>query len=293
MVRVTASRYFPQMTVYAVGDLQGCLSPLERLLERVRFDPGQDTLWLVGDLVNRGPDSGPCLRYVRDLGTAAITVLGNHDLHLLATAAGLRQPRPRDTLAQVLRRPDSDELLDWLAARPLMHHDEALGWTMVHAGIPPDWDLDQARIEARAIEQVLRSPASRNAFLEQMYGNLPNRWSAELEGVERLRYAVNALTRMRFIREDGSLELDESGPPDSVSGGLKPWFDVSNRRTRGNPILFGHWSALGLKLGPDWLSLDTGCVWGRQLTLVRLAPSDPSDVMIWQESCGGASPTRR
>lgn len=274
------------MTVYAVGDLQGCLSPLERLLERVRFDPSEDTLWLVGDLVNRGPDSGPCLRYVRDLGAAAITVLGNHDLHLLASAAGLRQPRPRDTLAQVLLRPDASELLKWLAGRPLIHHDEALDWTLVHAGIPPDWNLDQALHEARAVEQILRNPASRDAFLEQMYGDMPDRWSADLEGVERWRYTVNALTRMRFIRKDGSLDLSENGPPDSVSGGLKPWFNVGHRRTRGRSIVFGHWSALGFNRGSDWLALDTGCVWDRQLTLVRLPAAGSTDPLLtWQESC--------
>lgn len=282
------------MTIYAVGDLQGCLSPLERLLERARFDPAKDTLWLVGDLVNRGPDSGPCLRYVRDLGNAAITVLGNHDLHLLATAAGLRQPKPRDTLDQVLQRPDSDELLAWLAERPLIHHDAPLGWTLVHAGIPPDWNLAQALAEARAVEQVLRNPASREAFLEQMYGDTPDRWSADLHGVERLRYTVNALTRMRFIRKDGSLDLDESGPPDSVLGQLTPWFEVGHRRTRGRPIVFGHWSALGFNRGRDWLALDTGCVWGRQLTLVQLAPIGSADPLVaWQESCRSTSSARR
>lgn len=273
------------MAVYAVGDLQGCLAPLERLLEHVRFDPAQDRLWLVGDLVNRGPDSGNCLRYVLDLGSAAVTVLGNHDLHLLATAAGLRQPRPKDTLQDVLQRPDAGELLEWLAARPLMHHDATLGWTLVHAGIPPQWDLEQARTEARAVEQVLQAPKRRDEFLARMYGNSPERWNDTLKGVERLRYTVNALTRMRFIRKDGGLDLEESGPPGSVPSRLSPWFDVGKRRMAGQPIVFGHWSALGYRRGNDWLSLDSGCVWGRDLTLVRMDPAAPEERILWQQPC--------
>lgn len=273
------------MAVYAVGDLQGCLAPLERLLEDVRFDPAQDRLWLVGDLVNRGPDSGNCLRYVHHLGSAAVTVLGNHDLHLLATAAGLRQPRPKDTLQDVLQRPDAGELLEWLAARPLMHHDATLGWTLVHAGIPPQWDLEQARTEARAVEQVLQAPKRRDEFLARMYGNSPERWNDTLKGVERLRYTVNALTRMRFIRKDGGLDLEESGPPGSVPSRLSPWFDVRKRRMAGQPIVFGHWSALGYRRGNDWLSLDSGCVWGRDLTLVRLDPAAPEERILWQQRC--------
>ena len=273
------------MAVFAVGDLQGCLAPLERLLESARFDPARDRLWLVGDLVNRGPDSGNCLRYVHDLGSAAVTVLGNHDLHLLATAAGLRQPRPKDTLAEVLQRPDAEELLEWLAARPLVHHDAALGWTLVHAGIPPQWDLERACTEARAVEQVLQDPQRRNEFLARMYGNSPERWDDSLKGVDRMRYTVNALTRMRFIRKDGGLDLEESGPPGSVLSRLSPWFEVRKRRMGGQPIVFGHWSALGYRRGTDWLSLDSGCVWGRDLTLVRLDPARPGERTLWQQPC--------
>jgi len=273
------------MAVYAVGDLQGCLAPLQRLLERARFDPARDRLWLVGDLVNRGPDSGNCLRYVHDLGSAAVTVLGNHDLHLLATGAGLRQPRPKDTLAEVLQRPDAEELLEWLAARPLVHHDAALGWTLVHAGIPPQWDLERACTEARAVEQVLQDPQRRNEFLARMYGNSPERWDDTLKGVDRLRYTVNALTRMRFIRKDGGLDLEESGPPGSVPSRLSPWFEVRKRRMGGQAIVFGHWSALGYRRGTDWLSLDSGCVWGRDLTLVRLDPATPDQRTLWQQPC--------
>ncbi|MFO8005819.1 symmetrical bis(5'-nucleosyl)-tetraphosphatase [Thioalkalivibrio sp.] len=273
------------MAIYAVGDLQGCLAPLERLLERVRFDPAEDRLWLVGDLVNRGPASGNCLRYVHDLGSAAVTVLGNHDLHLLATAAGLRPPRPRDTLKDVLQRPDAEELLEWLAARPLIHHDTTLGWTLVHAGIPPQWHLEQACTEARAVEQVLQAPQRRDEFLARMYGDTPDRWDDALKGMDRLRYTVNALTRMRFIRRDGGLDLKESGPPGSVPSRLSPWFEVGKRRMGGQPIVFGHWSALGYRRGADWLSLDSGCVWGRDLTLARLDPAAPDEPTLWQQPC--------
>jgi bis(5'-nucleosyl)-tetraphosphatase (symmetrical) len=274
------------MAIYAVGDLQGCLTPLQRLLDRVRFDPARDRLWLVGDLVNRGPHSGACLRFVRDLGPAAVTVLGNHDLHLLATAAGLRPPRPKDTLTEVLRRPDAGELLEWLAQRPLMHHDPEIGWTLVHAGIPPQWHLAKAAAEARALEAVLRAPALRRDFLEEMYGDHPDRWDEGLTGIDRLRYTVNALTRMRFIRHDGGLDLFESGPPSPHTTGITPWFQVPGRATRGHPIAFGHWSALGFRRGPDWLSLDSGCVWGRDLTMVRLEPSGSIASPVWHQPCG-------
>jgi bis(5'-nucleosyl)-tetraphosphatase (symmetrical) len=273
------------MAVYAIGDLQGCVTPFERLLERVRFDPARDRLWLVGDLVNRGPQSGDCLRLVHDLGEAAITVLGNHDLHLLASAAGVRPLRPKDTLKQVLDRPDAGELLNWLAARPLLHHDAGLGWTLVHAGIPPAWDLHTARQEAHAVERVLRDPVDLKAFLQEMYGNNPAYWHDGLKGMDRLRFTVNALTRMRFLDADGGLDLDESGPPEEAPTQLTPWFEVADRRMAAQRIAFGHWSALGYRHGPDWLSLDSGCVWGRKLTMVRLDARFPDDLTAWQEPC--------
>jgi len=273
------------MAVYAIGDLQGCLAPFERLLERVRFDPSHDRLWLVGDLVNRGPDSAACLRLVRDLGTTAITVLGNHDLHLLATAAGIRPLRTKDTLKQVLDQPDAGEMLDWLASRPLIHHDTELGWTLVHAGVPPAWNLVTAQREARAVEQVLQDGSRRKAFLKEMYGDTPARWSDSLQGTDRLRYTVNALTRMRFIRRDGGLDLQESGPPSGAPSRLTPWFKIPGRLMSGKPIAFGHWSALGYSRGRDWLSLDSGCVWGRKLTMVRLDDATPEQMRAWQKNC--------
>lgn len=281
------------MAIFAVGDLQGCLDPLLRLLDKVAFDPAQDRLWLVGDLVNRGPQSLECLREVRRLGDAAITVLGNHDLHLLATAAGVRPQRPKDTLSPILQSHDAEELLDWLARRPLLHHDARIGWTLVHAGIPPEWTLETAREEAAAVHLTLYDPVTRIPLLRQMYADEPDSWSPQLKGVERLRYAINALTRMRFLTRDGRLEFMEKRPPEAVGSSLRPWFEAPKRKMRGHKIVFGHWSALGLRNGPDWLSLDSGCVWGRKLTMVRLEPapdlsSHPIKLKqknVWKVSC--------
>lgn len=273
------------MAVYAVGDLQGCLRPLDALLERVSFDPARDQLWLVGDLVNRGPDSLGCLRRVKALGDAAVTVLGNHDLHLLATAAGLRSVRSRDTLDAVLAAPEAAEYLEWLAHRPLLYTDDELGWTLVHAGLPPAWTLQRAHAEARRVEALLRDSAQRKDFLAQMYGNQPNVWSERLRGVERARYCVNALTRMRYLEQSEALDFSESGPPEAAPRRLQPWFQVPWRRSRGLPLVFGHWSALGFRQGPDWLSLDSGCVWGRSLTMVQLTRGLDAELKVWQEPC--------
>ncbi|WP_019024946.1 MULTISPECIES: symmetrical bis(5'-nucleosyl)-tetraphosphatase [unclassified Thioalkalivibrio] len=275
------------MALYAVGDLQGCLDPLERLLEQVRFDPATDHLWLVGDLVNRGPDSLGCLRRVRALGDAATTVLGNHDLHLLATAEGVRTPGNKDTLRPVLDAPDAAELLEWLAQRPLLHTDPAAGWTLVHAGIPPDWDLETAQIEARRVEAELRDPARRHALFEVMYGDEPTHWDPELAGYDRLRYTINSFTRMRYLMPDGGLEFSGNGPPEDAPATLTPWFAWPGRPSRGLSLVFGHWAALGHRRGPDWLSLDSGCVWGREMTIARLDETrDPYQIRIWQAACG-------
>lgn len=273
------------MAIYAVGDLQGCLHPLLRLLEKIRFDPVQDRLWLVGDLVNRGPHSGECLRFLKDLGPAAISVLGNHDLHLIATAAGIRPARPRDTLEPLLQRADRDELLDWLVQRPLLHHDAATGWTLVHAGIPPQWDLAHACAATARVEAMLRDPAQRAFFLPVMYGDEPTQWHEDLPEVDRLRYTINACTRMRFLHTDGRLNFTEKGPPEMAPRYLLPWFAYPRRTMRDQPIVFGHWSALGFRRQRNWMSLDTGCVWGQQLTLVRLEQRHPATLPIWHEPC--------
>nr|MBO2512979.1 diadenosine tetraphosphatase [Gammaproteobacteria bacterium] len=262
------------MTLYAIGDLQGCARPFDALLEEIGFNPERDRLWLVGDLVNRGPDSLATLRRVIELGDAVTTVLGNHDLHLLAAVAGVRKPRPGDTFGDVLAAPDARELVEWLRHRPLLHHDAAARRVLVHAGIPPAWSIEDAEREARAVEAALRGRKWRDA-LAGMYGNEPRRWSPDLEGTARLRYTINALTRMRFCAPDGALDLERSGPPDDAPKGLVPWFDVPTRRTKDVHIVFGHWSALGVVTRDDITALDSGCVWGRALTAVPLDPPGP------------------
>jgi len=267
------------MTAYAIGDIQGCHAELERLLDRLDFDPAADRLWLAGDLVNRGPESLAVLRRVRALGDAAIVVLGNHDLHLLAVAAGNARHSKKSTLGAILRAPDRDELLDWLRRRPLLHHDPELGLTLVHAGLPPQWDLAEALACAHELETVLRSD-DYPEFLHAMYGNEPARWSPDLSGIERLRFITNALTRLRFCAPDGTLALKEKGEIGSQSPGLLPWFQVPGRRTRADRIVFGHWSALGYWSGENVWAIDSGCLWGGALTALRLdrEPLEPIQI---------------
>jgi len=261
------------MAVYAVGDVQGCHDELLALLERIRFDPGSDRLWLVGDLVNRGPRSLEVLRTVRDLGQAAITVLGNHDLHLLALAGGRRRRRSEPQLEPVLLAPDREELLAWLAARPLLHRDAELGWTMVHAGLPPQWTLEDAEAAAREVERALA--ADRDGFIEHMYGDEPDTWSPSLSGYDRLRFAVNCLTRLRYVTRGGRMLLELKGPPAEAPAGAIPWFRHPARVTSGARIVFGHWSALGYAEEEGARSLDTGCVWGGSLCAARLDRDAP------------------
>lgn len=257
------------MAVYAIGDIQGCGASLRELLDRIQFDPAQDTLWLTGDLVNRGPDSLWVLRYVRDLGASAITVLGNHDLHLLAIWAGHAQPKGNDSIDDVLQAPDVDELMHWLRQQPLLHHDPALGYLMTHAGIPPAWDLATAKRCASELEAALRQPDF-DDFLREIYGNQPDAWSDELRGVDRLRYITNAFTRMRVCDDAGRLQLHYKGLPQDCPQDHMPWYKVPDRRYDGPTIICGHWSALGYYDGDGILAIDSGCVWGGQLTAVRL-----------------------
>lgn len=257
------------MAVYAVGDLQGCHAEFVALLERLRFDPAHDALWLTGDLVNRGPDSLGVLREVRALGACVTAVLGNHDLHLLAMAlapAGVHRREPG--LQAVLDAPDAAELLAWLVARPLLHRDAGLGWTLIHAGLPPQWSLAEAESAARAVEAALRDDPA--ALLSRMYGDQPDAWSPALAGTERLRFAVNCLTRLRFVDADGRLLLRLKGPVAEAPAGAMPWFRHPARRTRQDALVFGHWSALGFLSEPGLLCLDTGCVWGGSLAAARL-----------------------
>ncbi len=261
------------MAVYAIGDIQGCHDALLHLLEEIGFCD-QDRLWFCGDLVNRGPQSLETLRFVRALGERAVTVLGNHDLHLLAVATGLERQRPADTLDAFLAADDREELIHWLRQQPLLHHDDGLGFTLVHAGISPQWNLAQARVHAHEVEAVLGGDDWLD-FLRHMYGNEPRLWRADLDGWDRLRYIVNSFTRMRYCYEDGGLDMIEKGPVGSQPAELYPWYRMPGRPHEGLNIVFGHWSTLDdphlIGLHP----LDTGCLWGGSLTALRLDRNDP------------------
>lgn len=258
------------MATYAIGDIQGCFKPLQELLTKINFDPQKDTLWFTGDLVNRGPESLETLRYIKNLGDAAITVLGNHDLHLLAVSEGHEKfQHDSDTLNPILQAEDREELLSWLRHQPLVHHDELLNMSMVHAGLPPQWDLDQARVASKEVEDVLRSENYLD-FFNHMYGNLPDVWNENLKGHDRLRFIVNCFTRLRFCNEKGKLALSAKGEPGTQPQGLIPWYQVPNRQSQNNTILFGHWSTLGLHRDDNVVALDTGCLWGGELTALRL-----------------------
>lgn len=255
------------MGLYAIGDIQGCYGQFARLLERFRFDPVADRLWLVGDLVNRGSESLQVLRFTRDLGAAATVVLGNHDLYLLMVAAGFARRTRDDTLARVLEAPDRDELLHWLAHRPLAHVER--GFAMVHAGLLPQWTAETAVTLASEVEAALRSERARN-FLLHLAGDQPDHWADELVGHDRLRVIVNVLTRMRFCTPDGRLSLRAKGPPENAPPGTLPWFRVPHRAAADHTVVCGHWSALGFHRAPGLIALDSGCVWGGTLTAVRL-----------------------
>jgi bis(5'-nucleosyl)-tetraphosphatase (symmetrical) len=271
------------MAVYAIGDIQGCHDELRRALDAVAFDPASDRLWFVGDLVNRGPDSLAVLRFVRSLGDAALCVLGNHDLHLLALAAGNRKHKDESGLQQVLQAADRDDLLHWLRHRPLAHHDAELDFLLIHAGLPPEWDLATTLHCAGEVEQVLRDERHVDYFMH-MYGNQPDRWDPDLSGMDRWRFITNCLTRLRFCEADGRLALKEKGPPGSQAWGRIPWFEHPLRRSRGQRIVFGHWSTLGYRAEHNVWALDTGCLWGGALTLLRLDTMPPQP---FHASCAG------
>lgn len=258
------------MATYAIGDIQGCFAELQALLAQIQFNPHNDTLWFTGDLVNRGPQSLEVLRFVKNLGDKHITVLGNHDLSLLARAYGVRETHQGDTLDAVLSAQDKEALMDWLRQRPLLHHDKQSGYVMTHAGLAPHWHLKQAKGLAQEVENVLRSD-SLIYLLKNMYGNQPDHWDEQLSGIERWRCIINYLTRMRFCHADGRLDLSYKGEIAGKPDHLIPWFDVPNRANAGEKIIFGHWAALGGKTNVPYIyALDTGCVWGNQLTAMRL-----------------------
>ena len=273
------------MATFAIGDVQGCFDELERLLGEVGFSPARDRLWVVGDLVNRGPRSLAVVRFVKGLGDRAVVVQGNHDLHLLAFAAGHAKRRADDTFDDLLAAPDCAPLLDWLRFRPMLHVEDE--YVMVHAGLLPSWSVTQAHDLAAEVEAELRSKRYR-LFLAELYGSRPDTWRDDLRGMDRLRVIVNAMTRMRFCTAEGVMELGVKGELEKAPPGYLPWFEVPGRKTRGVPIVCGHWSALGLRLTPDLLALDTACVWGGSLTAVRL-----EDHRVFEVPCAPAADLAR
>lgn len=267
------------MAVYAIGDVQGCFFSLQRLIDSIQFDPSTDQIWFAGDLVNRGPDSLSTLRFVKSLGASAVSVLGNHDLHLIASAYSRGKSRSRDTIQSILDAPDCIELIDWLRYRPLFHVKQL--YCLVHAGLAPQWTIAEARSYAREVESVLQSDQI-SGFLEHMYGNEPDTWNPNLEGWDRLRFIANVFTRIRYCTPEGALQMKAKHSPAHNTDQIIPWFEMENRQSKSATIVFGHWSTLGLQLNQSILSLDTGCAWGGYLTAVRLDNARE----VFQVRCG-------
>ena len=265
------------MATYAIGDVQGCDDALQRLIKQIQFDPVSDRLWFVGDLVNRGPDSLKVLRYIKSLGTAAVVVLGNHDLFLLAVAEGVATSRPEDTLHGILAAPDRDELLGWVRQQRLLYHESP--FVLVHAGLLPQWSVREAEDLAREVETGLRSPYYKDV-LRALYPSKHLQWSSTLTGPIRLATIIKVLTRLRACSTDGLMESSYTGPPDHIPAGFVPWFRIGNRERRDTTIVCGHWASLGLHCEKNLLAIDSGCVWGRQLTAMRL-----EDRKVFQVAC--------
>ncbi|HEY8048404.1 MAG TPA: symmetrical bis(5'-nucleosyl)-tetraphosphatase [Ramlibacter sp.] len=273
------------MALYLIGDVQGCDSALGRLLAKIAFSPSRDTVYFLGDLVNRGPESDSVLRRLMGYGASAVSLLGNHDLSLLAVALGHRAPHANDTMDAILHAPDRAAMLDWLRSQRMALREHGL--LMVHGGVLPQWDAAQVMRLAGEVEDVVRGPRLTD-FLGHMYGNEPAQWSDSLQGHARLRVIVNALTRLRFCTADGVMHLKATGRPDQAPPGTLPWFDVPGRQTAGDTIAFGHWSTLGYLRRPDLIALDTGCVWGGCLSALQLSPTGDHELM--QVECEQAQP---
>lgn len=272
------------MAIYAIGDLQGCHTELTQLLRQIKFKPDRDRIWFCGDLVNRGPESLLALRHVRDMADNAVTVLGNHDLHLLAQAFMENPPGKKDTLQQILNAPDRDQLLEWLRQQPLVHHDKETGFTLVHAGIHPHWSIKQALGLSAEIQQVLQGDKHVD-YYNHMYGDKPAIWSDSLKGWKRYRFITNTFTRMRYCNADGTLNLGAKYAPGSQAKGLFPWYETPARKTEKNRIVFGHWSTLpqaGKHAVNNAYALDSGCVWGGSLSALRL---DKEPYQFYQLGC--------
>lgn len=269
------------MATYAIGDVQGCFPELQRLLDKLRFDPATDKLWFCGDLVNRGGQSLETLRLIHDLRECSVITLGNHDLSLLAIAQRKpdAQARVNPELREVLFADDAPVLFEWLRSQKLLHHDEQLGWTMVHAGLAPAWTLRQALRCAQDVERELSSP-QHPRLLKNLFGNRPALWTSRLQGLERSRAAINTFTRMRYCDVSGRIDFDAKGMPGTQKPGLYPWFEVPGMRRRETRIVCGHWSALGRYMGMGVHAIDTGCVWGGQLTALQLDGEEPHYVTV-------------
>ena len=260
------------MAIYAIGDIQGCYDELVQLLEKIKFRADRDRLWFTGDLVNRGPKSLQTMRMIRAMGDNASVVLGNHDLHLLATAYDHLKPGKKDTLDDILDAPDREELLTWLRSRQLIHIDNELGMVMVHAGLHPDWTINDAQSLAHEVESILRSD-KHISFYKHMYGDKPRKWGDDLKSWPRLRFITNIFTRLRYCDNAGRTSLQTTGAPGTQPKGLHPWFEIKNRRSKDSQIIFGHWSTLALLNDYPYTNvhpLDTGCLWGGKLTAMRI-----------------------
>ena len=279
------------MSTYAIGDVQGCFKELKLLLDQVNFDETNDRLWFVGDLVNRGPDSLEVLNFVMNLRESAITVLGNHDLHLVALAEGIMEPKKSDTLASILSSPDKQKLIAWFRKQPLMHHNKDLNFSMVHAGLPPQWEILQALELASEVTQFLNS-GDYLSFIKVMYGNTPALWDENLTGNDRLRFIVNCFTRIRYLNDKHELNFSEKGAPGSQDDHLFPWFTIDDRKSKNQKIIFGHWATLRLGNIRDFTPynvypIDTGCLWDGDLTAMRLEDEKLFSVPSLQDKFNG------
>lgn len=267
------------MALYAVGDIQGCYDQLQKLLDKVNFDPAGDTLYCVGDLVNRGPKSLKILRFLSKMGSSCTAVLGNHDIHLLSMIYGVRTPRPNDTLSKILEAKDVIDLAEWLRHLPLLVHDKEYKLLMCHAGIYPWWTIKQAKENAKEVERIFKDEDKCIKLLHKIYSNKPSKWQETLGKTQRRRFTINAFTRMRFCSPRGHLNLTESGYSGKVRKNRVPWFNISNPSLSEHRVIFGHWSALGLMVSDQFISLDTGCVWGREMTMAKI-PKSKDDCLI-------------
>ncbi len=269
------------MSVYVIGDVQGCYDELRELVDYISFNPKKDQLWFVGDLVNRGPKSLETLRWVKKLGNAAVTVLGNHDLHLLAAYVGAKDIRTTSSLYSVLQAKDIDELVGWLRKQPLMRYNKSLKFAMVHAGLAPQWTVKDALGYAKEVETILRSKKYKD-FLFNLYGDKPNQWDGRLKGWNRLRTITNFMTRVRYCNREGVMSFTDKGPPGTQTSRMKPWYEISSRKSQETTVVFGHWSTLGHIQLQNIISTDTGCLWGGQLTAIKI---EPESLTIYQLNC--------